>query len=173
MPEMNEKLKTVAVYMSDFDFDIDDYFKATDEVMERAITHFAERSGISPCSPYTPTVEKYVNSLFEGKIAQAVSWAHIGPLNSGDVISFTIGAYEVEGIVDIAPKSVAVTMKKPCSGLRGGFQLSSLAPRIYTDEPFLGSPANEAGIVCAKSTLLDIYMRHRINSGRLPAPSSR
>ena len=78
-------------------------------------------------------------------------------LRSGERIGITTDDVRVEGVVDISPKVISVTILSPFTGRTASSELKMMAPVIWTKEPEDSSEANEEGKRKAASLLCDLY----------------
>lgn len=78
-------------------------------------------------------------------------------LRSGGHISITTDNTRVEGVVDISPKVLSVTILSPFTGRTASSELKMMAPVIWTKEPINDSEANEEGKRKAAALLCDLY----------------
>lgn len=73
-------------------------------------------------------------------------------------IQCTIDDTILEGKAVIEPKRVLVKMKDKEKTLSKACMLLDWAPRLFTEEPFTGSPANEEGQKLARELFLLLYL---------------
>lgn len=78
-------------------------------------------------------------------------------LRSGGRIGITTDGVRVEGIVDVSPKVIKVTILSPFTGRTATAELRMIVPAIWTEEPEDGSEANEEGKRKAAALLCDLY----------------
>ncbi len=78
-------------------------------------------------------------------------------LRSGGHISITTDNTRVEGIVDVSPKVLSVTILSPFTGRTTSAEIKMIVPAIWTVKPENGSEANEAGKRKAAVLLCDLY----------------
>ena len=78
-------------------------------------------------------------------------------LRSGGHIGITTDGTRVEGVVDVSPKAITVTILSPFTGRTASSELKMMAPVIWTKEPEDSSEANEEGKRKAASLLCDLY----------------
>lgn len=78
-------------------------------------------------------------------------------LRSGGHISITTDNTRVEGIVDVSPKVLSVTILSPFTGRMTSAEIKMIVPAIWTVKPENGSEANEAGKRKAAVLLCDLY----------------
>ena len=78
-------------------------------------------------------------------------------LRSGERIGITTDGVRVEGVVDVSPKVISVTILSPFTGRTASSELKMIVPAIWTVEPEDGSEANEAGKRKAAALLCDLY----------------
>ena len=78
-------------------------------------------------------------------------------LRSGERIGITTDGVRVEGVVDVSPKVISVTILSPFVGRTATAEIKMIVPAIWTVEPEDGSEANEAGKRKAAALLCDLY----------------
>ena len=78
-------------------------------------------------------------------------------LRSGDHIGITTDGVRVEGVVDVSPKVIKVTILSPFKGRMATAEMKMIVPAIWTVEPEDDSEANEAGKRKAAALLCDLY----------------
>lgn len=141
--------------LDDFSFSIQDY--ACDggkDVMKKAREHLRQRLG----DILVP--EEYVSAIVRAKylsmIMGSVSWICL-PAGGRTEISFSKDNIAVTGKVRIDPKRVHVELSMAGNTYSKDSILLAMTPRIYTEAPFVGSPANKDGEECAKALFLKLY----------------
>lgn len=78
-------------------------------------------------------------------------------LRSGGRISIMTDNTRVEGVVEVSPKTISVTILSPFTGRTASSELKMMVPVIWTKEPKNGSEANEEGKRKAAALLCDLY----------------
>ena len=154
-----QNLMEMAGILSGFDFTIEEYLADSRAVTARAEEFYSGSVHAPVGDAERDAVGRYVACRFEEKLQESVEWQPAsGPIRSGNRIAFRFRDIVVSGLVRISPKCVGVTMISPYPGVSGNVQLWSFAPRIFTQEPFPDSPANEDGEARARTTLLNLYV---------------
>ena len=153
---MKNVMETEALQaLDDFSFSIQDY--ACDggkDVMKKAKEHLRQRLGNDPVP------EEYLSAIVRAKyrsmIMGSVSWICL-PADGRTEISFWKDNMAVSGKVRIDPKRVHVELPMAGKTYAKDSILLAMTPRIYTEAPFIGSPANKDGEECAKVLFLKLY----------------
>jgi hypothetical protein len=78
-------------------------------------------------------------------------------LRSGGHIGITTDGTRVEGVVDVSPKAITVTILSPFTGRKANAEIKMIVPAIWTVKPEDGSKANEEGRRKAAALLCDLY----------------
>lgn len=78
-------------------------------------------------------------------------------LRSGGRIGITTDGVRVEGVVEVSPKVISVTILSPFTGRTASSKIQMIVPAIWTVEPKDGSNANEEGKRKAAALLCDLY----------------
>lgn len=91
-------------------------------------------------------------------------WEDLVDIRHGDIIACLVDGELVEGVVHIAPKDLSVMLYGREIQLRSSSHIMMMAPRIYTEDPWNGSGANEFGKQRLKELLIGLYHDYRIIS---------
>lgn len=121
------------------------------EVTKRAIEHYRQMYG-----PHGSTDDGLISEILKAKcralLAAEARWIAL-PAYAESRIACCINDTQMTGTARIDPKKIKVSSD---DGASKECILLDLAPCIFTDEPFVGSPASEYGQERAKDLFLDI-----------------
>ena len=147
----------VIAAMDDFPFSLEDWFRDGGlKVSKEAAAHVLGKDPLLQETPVEGILEHLLSARCRSEMESSVRWVK-DPSPSDPTLGFDAGDKRIEGRCRIEPKRVRVTL------VRGGKQrcretvILDWAPRIYTLEPFMGSPANGDGLDAARRLLLILY----------------
>lgn len=141
--------------LDSFPMTAEEFLGHRQEVTKHAIEHYRQMHG-----PHDSAAEGAISEIlkvkFRALLAAKADWIDI-PVDADSRISCRILDTQITGRVRIDPKKIKVSVD---NGASKECILLDLAPCIFTDEPFAGSPANEYGRNRAKDLFLDICGEH-------------
>lgn len=146
----------VIAAMDDFPFSLEDWVRDCTLVSREAATHVLSREPGLEEDSVEGILEHLLPARCRSEMESTVRWVK-DPSPSDPTLGFDAGDKRIEGRCRIEPKRVRVTL------VRGGRRhcretvILDWAPRIYTLEPFIGSPANGDGLDAARRLLLILY----------------
>lgn len=154
---MDNLTETVIRIVTDNGFDPLDYAADKDRTVRRVAGIYASWSGI-PVDECTGEVEKELDRIYEDAKSISVE-ADIIPdhLVTGRNIGIVIGGELIWGRVCVTPKVLSVEITEPYMGRRSCAEIDILAPRIWTEQPYDGSEANEEARKRVVSMLAGLY----------------
>lgn len=127
------------------------------EIHEKAIEAYKQLAGDAKDIPIEE-IHRLVDSLYRTAMEAAIRHQEVPYiLYSGDHIAITTDFVRVEGIVNVSPKILEVTILSPFAGKKASSELEMIAPVIWTERPEDGSEANDAGKRRALSLLSELY----------------
>lgn len=137
--------------LDDFPLTLEEYLEHRQEITLRAIEHYRQRYGLQDNTP-DGVIDNILKAKCRALLAGKTHWITV-PMDKASPISCLIKGTRFEGRAHIDPKSIRISLNE---GPSKECILLDLAPCIFTEEPFIGSPANEYGQKCAKDLFLDI-----------------
>ena len=127
------------------------------EIHEMAIEAYKQLAGDAKDIP-VEEIHHLVDSLYRTATESAIQQREVPfILHSGDHVSITTDGVRVEGVVNLSPKILEVTILFPFAGKKALSELEMIAPVIWTERPEDGSEANDAGKRRALSLLSELY----------------
>ena len=153
---MKQQIVTETVRgLDDFYFTIQDYaLDGGKRVIAQANEHLHQRHNVGVVPE--DCLSSIVQAKYRSMIMESVSWIRL-PAEGATEISFSRDNIVVSGKVIIEPKKVHVELSFAGKIYSKDSILLALTPRIYTKDPFIGSPANSEGEECAKVIFLKLY----------------
>ena len=147
--------------LRDFEFSINEYAAEPEKVVADAIAF----AGMKPGDEHA-MVRSILRCKYMAQRVEAVNWEPMcSPLVDGGRITGKIGSLVVSGTVSLGPKRIGVIMDLPRVGAPQEMTLHMIAPVIFTDDPWEGSPANSYGVDVAHRLLLDGYYGTMADNG--------
>ena len=145
------KITQVIQALDNFPMTVEEFLGHQNEVTKRAIKHYRQM-----CGSYDSAIDSVISEILKAKrralLAAEVHWFAL-PAEAGSHISCCFNGTRITGTARIDPKRIKVSLD---DGTSKECILLDLAPCIFTDEPFVGSPASEYGQKRAKEMFLDI-----------------
>lgn len=127
------------------------------EIHEKAVEAYKQQAGDTKDIP-VEEIRRLVDSLYRTATEYAIQQREVPSiLRSGSHIAITTDGVRVEGVVDMSPKILEVTIISPFTGKKATAVLEMIAPFIWTELPENGSEANDAGKRRALSLLSELY----------------
>lgn len=127
-------------------------------LINEGISFYAHRSGEERISREAEqAVESALESLFFERRSESFRWTcPTGNIRTGDTVSCTIEGQPIKAKVTVSPKNIQVDTMEP---VKGSFSscIFTLAPEIYTTEPFEGFPANGKGVDTIMRLLVEFH----------------
>ena len=144
-------ISNVLLALDDFPMTAEEYLGHRQEVTRRAIEHYRQRYRLHDNTP-DGAISEILKAKFRALLAAEADWIAL-PVEADSRVSCRINDTRITGTVRIDPKRIRISLddgpSKECI-------LLDLAPCIFTDEPFVGSPANEYGQNRAKNLFIEI-----------------
>lgn len=144
-------ISNILLALDDFPMTAEEYFSHQQEITMSAIEHYRQMYGF-----YDNTADGVIAEILKAKcralLAAKVDWIAV-PIDTDSPISCCIKDAQFDGRAHIEPKMIRISLK---DGTSKECILLDLAPCIFTEEPFVGSPASEYGRNRAKDLFLDI-----------------
>lgn len=149
----NEQITKTVQALEDFQFSLEDYYLNRTETVKRATHHVSDVAGIKDSDYNDIIVEEILKLRSRAMLSSKAIWVKT-PNYSDSEISCRIEGRLYKGQCRIEPKRIMVqfdleSLSKECVLLK-------YAPIIFTEEPFIGSPASRCGVDCAKDLFLEL-----------------
>lgn len=138
--------------LDSFPMTAEEYINHQHEVTMRAIAHYCQMCGLHDGAATDGIIAELLKAKYRALLAAEAQWIAL-PVDAHSLISCRINDTLISGTVLIDPKRINVSLD---DGASKECILLDLAPCIFTEEPFMGSSANEYGRSCAKDLFLDI-----------------
>jgi hypothetical protein len=127
------------------------------EIHEKATEAYKQLTGDAKDIP-VEEIRHLVDTLYRTVTESAIHQREVPfILRSGGHVAITTDGVRVEGVVDVSPKILEVTILSPFAGKKASSELEMIAPVIWTELPEDGSEANDAGKRRALSLLSELY----------------
>ena len=153
----NEELLELAGKVSDMYGSARDFSERLSEIHGKAVEAYKQLAGDSNDIP-VKEIHHLVDSLYRTATESAILQREVPfILHSGNHIAITTDGVRVEGVVNVSPKLLEVTIISPYTGKKASSELEMIAPFIWTERPEDGSEANDAGKKRALSLLCELY----------------
>ena len=146
--------------LSSFSFDPKAYalggFKA---IHEHAQSLMQDALGREPSDEERQSVRDWVHLLYDDLKRNSAGELSVpeGGLYTGGIVTCDVGGTSIKGRVSFSPKHLSVGLLGAKPNPRTGVRMMMLAPYIFTEEPRIGSAANELCIHRIKKLLVDLY----------------
>ena len=149
-------ISNVLLALDDFPMTAEEYLGNRQEVTRRAIEHYRQMLYCLHDNTPDGAISEILKAKFRALLAAEADWIAL-PVEADSRVSCRINDARITGRARIDPKRIRISLddgpSKECI-------LLDLAPCIFTDEPFVGSPANEYGQNReARKRLVDSFMR--------------
>lgn len=134
-----------------------DFAEHLSVIHEKAIEAYKQLTGEKK-DVAAEEIYQLVDSLYRTATESAIQQRDVPfILRSGNHIAITTDGVRVEGVVDVSPKILEVTILSPSAGKKATAELEMIAPVIWTELPEDGSEANDDGKRRALSLLSELY----------------
>lgn len=154
---MKQKLLELAGKVSGMYSSAREFAEHLSEIHQMAIDAYKQLAGDAKDIP-VEEIHHLVDSLYRTSTESAIQQREVPfILHSGDHVAITTDGVLVEGVVNVSPKILEVTILSPFAGKEASSELEMLAPVIWTEQPEDGSEANDAGKRRALSLLSELY----------------
>ena len=98
-----------------------------------------------------------LDSIYLARILSSCRWTDgKGSYADGDTFSCDIGGVQVSGRVDVHPKRLHVHIDSPLTADTSS-EIMELAPMIYTQLPYIGSPSSDMGTELIRKMIVKEY----------------
>lgn len=98
-----------------------------------------------------------LDSIYLARILSSCRWTDgKGSYADGDTFSCDIGGVQVSGRVDVHPKRLHIHIDSPLTADTSS-EIMELAPMIYTQLPYIGSPSSDMGTELIRKMIVKEY----------------
>lgn len=98
-----------------------------------------------------------LDSIYLARILSSCKWTDgKGSYNDGDTFSCDIDGVQVSGRVDVHPKRLLVHIDSPLTA-DASSEIIELAPMIFTQLPYIGSPSSDMGTELIRKMIAKEY----------------
>lgn len=139
--------------LESFVFSADEYYLHPAEVMHRAAEHVTKGTNCTLEELSISLVSEILRAKFRSILESRADWVTI-PIQCDSKVSCRMDGVLFQGEARIEPKRIKVSLDD--GGISRECLIHNLAPCIFTEEPFIGSPASCDGEACAKDLFLEI-----------------
>lgn len=140
--------------------------EARRRLINEGISFYAHRCGEERISREAEhAVESAIESLFHERRSESFRWTcPTSNIRAGDTVSCTIKGQQIKATVSVSPKNIQVDIMEPVKESYSSC-IFTLAPEIYTTEPFEGFPANGKGVDAIMRLLVEFHYSQEKSSG--------
>lgn len=165
----NEQITKTIQALEDFHFSLEDFFLNRTDTVKRATCHVSDVAGTQDSDNNDILVGEILKLRSRAMLSSMAVWVNT-PNDSDSEISCRIEGRLFKGQCHIEPKRIMVRFEP--EGLDKECVLLKWSPIIFTEEPFIGSPASRCGVDCAKDLFLELcyeaLLKNRIFAANTP-----
>lgn len=143
--------------ISRMQFSAADYVRNREQIINEAAKLYSRQTGEESAETKAELSVLLERSFAERKVLSIDAAELPDHLRDRSVFRIFLDDTVVTGSIRLSPKTITVEITSPFQGRMAGAELDMLAPIIWTEQPEVGSEANEEGRQKSILLLADIY----------------